>query len=172
MEKRFRALDRQENNPYPSLTRVAKTPDAPDSSLRLTVTLEVEGVVALPGLAATGGGLVEAVALSETAGLLASGGKAAGLAVLVDWGNDPVDAWIATDSLVLWVDENDLEVLVGGVLVDPVGVKDAQVGATAADTLLSSRLEGALVLQLVDSLVGWLACTQWVSTWILSVGNS
>lgn len=143
-------------NPYPSLTRFAKTPDAP-RLLRLTVTLEVEGVVALPGLAATSSGLVEAVSLSETAGLLASGGKTAGLAVLVDWGNDPVDAWVATDSLVLWVDEDDLEVLVGGVLVDPVGVKDAQVGATAADTLLSSRLEGALVLQLVNSLVGWLA---------------
>lgn len=167
MEKRFIAVNRSENSPYPSLTRVAKTPDAPDSSLYLTVTLEVEGVVALPGLAATGGGLVEAVTLSETAGLLASGCKTAGLAVLVDWGNDPVDAWIATDSLVLWVDENDLEVLVGGVLVDPVGVKDAQVGATAADTLLSSRLEGALVLQLVNSLVGWLACTEWISTSIL-----
>lgn len=113
--------------------------------------------MALPGLAATGGGLVETVTLSKTARLLASGGKTAGLAVLVDWGNDPVDAWVATDGLVLWVDEDDLEVLVGGVLVDPVGVKDAQVGATAADTLLSSRLEGALVLQLVNSLVGWLA---------------
>lgn len=143
-------------NPYPSLTRFAKTPDAPDA-LRLTVTLEVEGVVALPGLAATGGGLVEAVSLSETAGLLASGSETTGLAVLVNWGNDPVDAWVATDSLVLWVDEDDLKVLVGGVLVDPVGVKDAQVGATAADTLLSSRLKGALVLQLVNSLVGWLA---------------
>ena len=128
--------------------------------------------MALPGLAATGGGLVEAVPLSETAGLLSSGGKTTGLAVLVDWGNDPVDAWIATDSLVLWVDENDLEVLVGGVLVDPVGVEDAQVGATAADTLLSSRLEGTLVLQLVNSLVGWLACTKWVSTSIWVGRNS
>lgn len=126
--------------------------------------------MALPGLAATGGGLVEAVALSESAGLLASSGKTAGLAVLVDWGNDPVDSWIATDGLVLWVDENDLKVLVGGVLVDPVGVKDAQVGATAADTLLSGRLEGALVLQLVNSLVGWLACMESVNIEILGVG--
>jgi len=114
--------------------------------------------VALPGLAAAGGGLVEAVSLAETAGLLASGGKTTRLAVLVDWGNNPVDTWVAADGLVLWVDENDLEVLVGGILVDPVGVQDAQVSTTAADTLLCSRLEGTLVLELVDSLVNWLAC--------------
>jgi hypothetical protein len=124
---------------------------------RLSVALEVEGVVALPGLAATGGGVVEAVTLSETTGLLAGGSEATRLAVLVDGGDDPVDAGIAADGLVLGVDEDDLEVLVGGVLVDPVRVQDAQVSTAAADTLLSGRLEGALVLQLVDSLVGGLA---------------
>jgi hypothetical protein len=112
---------------------------------RLSVALEVEG------------GVVEAVTLSETTGLLAGGGEATRLAVLVDGGDDPVDAGIAADGLVLGVDEDDLEVLVGGVLVDPVRVQDAQVSTAAADTLLSGRLEGALVLQLVNSLVGGLA---------------
>ena len=70
---------------------------------------------------------------------------------------DPVDAGITADGLVLGVDEDDLEVLVGGVLVDPVGVEDAQVGAAASDTLLSGRTEGALVLELVDTVVGRLA---------------
>ena len=102
--------------------------------------------------------LLKPVTLFETAGLLASGGEGRGTRGACGRGNDPVDAGIATDGLVLWVDEDDLEVLVGRVLVDPVGVKDAQVGATAADTLLSSRLEGALVLELVNSLVGGLAC--------------
>lgn len=69
---------------------------------------------------------------------------------------DPVDASIGADGLVLGVDEDDLVVLVGRVLVDPVGVEDTQVGAAAADTLLSGALEGALVLQLVDTLVGGL----------------
>lgn len=124
---------------------------------RLSVALEVEGVVALPGLAATGGGVVEAVTLSETTGLLAGGGEATRLAVLVDGGDDPVDAGIAADGLVLGVDKDDLEVLVGGVLVDPVRVQDAQVSTAAADTLLGGRLEGALVLQLVNTLVGGLA---------------
>jgi hypothetical protein len=126
--------------------------------MRLSVAPERQGVVALPGLSAASLGLVVAVALVETAGLLAGGGEATGLAVLVDGVDDPVDAGIDADGLVLGVDQDDLEVLVGRVLVDPVGVEDTQVGAAATDTLLSGGLEGALVLQLVDTLVGGLAC--------------
>lgn len=70
---------------------------------------------------------------------------------------DPVDASITADGLVLGVDKDNLEVLVGGVLVDPVGVQDTQVGATAANTLLSGSTESTLVLELVDTLVGGLA---------------
>lgn len=114
--------------------------------------------MALPGLSAAGLGLVVAVALVETAGLLAGGGETASLAVLVDGGDDPVDAGVLADGLVLGVDEDDLVVLVGGVLVNPVRVEDAQVGAAAADTLLGGGGEGALVLELVDTLVGGLAC--------------
>jgi hypothetical protein len=77
--------------------------------------------------------------------------------MLVDRIDDPVDTSIATDGFVLRVDEDDFEVLVGGVLVDPVGVENTQVGATTSDTLLSSRLEGPLILKLVHTLVGRLA---------------
>lgn len=112
----------------------------------------------LPGLPPAGSGLVVAVALAETTGLLAGGGEAAGLAVLVDGLDDPVDARVAADGLVLGVDEDDLIVLVGRVLVDPVRVEYAQVSAAASDTLLGGGLEGSLVLELVHSLVGGLAC--------------
>lgn len=77
--------------------------------------------------------------------------------MLVDGVDDPVDAGIDADRLVLGVNEDDLVVLVGGVLVDPVRVEDAQVGAAAADTLLGGGLERALVFELVDTLVGGLA---------------
>jgi hypothetical protein len=53
------------------------------------------------------------VALVETARLLAGRGEAAGLAVLVDGVDDPVDAGVAANRLVLGVDEDDLVVLVG-----------------------------------------------------------
>ena len=121
--------------------------------------------MAEPGLPAASLGLVVAVALVETARLLAGGGEATGLAVLVDGVDDPVDAGIAADGLVLGVDEDDLEVLVGRVLVDPVRVQDAEVGAAAADTLLSGGLERALVLELVHTLVGGLACTRGKTNW-------
>lgn len=97
------------------------------------------------------------MALVETARLLAGGGETALLAVLVDGVDDPVDAGVDADRLVLGVDEDDLEVLVGRVLVDPVRVEDAQVGAPAADTGLGGRPQRALVLELVDTLVGGLA---------------
>jgi hypothetical protein len=79
-------------------------------------------------------------------------------AYLVDGVDDPVDARIAADGLVLGIDEDDLEVLVCRVLVNPVRVQDAQVGATAADTLFGGGSERSLVLELVDSLVGGFAC--------------
>jgi len=98
------------------------------------------------------------VTLVETTGLLASSSKTTHFAVLVDGGNDPVDAGILADGLVLRVDEDDLEVLVGGVLVDPVGVEDTEVGAATTDTLLGDGAERALELELVDTLVGGLTC--------------
>lgn len=75
----------------------------------------------------------------------------------MNWVDDPVDPSIFTDSLVLRVDEDDLEVFVGGILVDPVRVEDSKVGATTSDTLFGSGLEGSLVLELVHTLVGRLA---------------
>lgn len=129
------------------------------SARRLSVAPQGQSVVAQPGLSAAGLGLVVAVALVETTGLLAGGSETTGLAVLVDGVDDPVDAGVLADGLVRGVDEDDLVVLVGRVLVDPVRVQDAQVGAAATDTLLGGGLEGALVLQLVDTLVGGLACS-------------
>lgn len=52
--------------------------------------------------------------------LLAGSGEAAGLPALVDGVGDPVDLGVAANGLVGGVDEDDLEVLVHTVLVDPV----------------------------------------------------
>ena len=68
--------------------------------------------------------------------------------------DDPVDTSILADGLVLRVNEDDFEVLVGGVLVDPVRVEDTQVGAATTDTLFGSGTEGSLVLELVYTLIG------------------
>lgn len=113
--------------------------------------------MSLPGLSASSSCLVVSVTLAQSTRLLSGSGQSTRFTVLVNRSDDPVDTRIATDGLVLWVDQDDLEVFVGGVLVDPVRVEDSQIGATASDTLLSSRLEGSLVLKLVYTLVGWLS---------------
>jgi len=98
------------------------------------------------------------VALVETPALLSRSSETAHLAVLVHGLDDPVDAGILADGLVLRVDEDDFKVLVGAVLVDPVGVEDAQVGAAASDALFGDGAERALELELVDTLVGGFTC--------------
>jgi hypothetical protein len=137
---------------------VTHSPTIETPRSHLTITPQRQSVVSLPRLPPSSSSMIVAVALSETSALLASGGETSALAVLVHGVNDPVDAGILADDLVLGVNEDDFEVLVGRVLVDPVGVEDAEVGAAEADTLFSGGLQGALVLELVDTLVGGFAC--------------
>lgn len=127
--------------------------------------------MSLPGLSSASSCLVESVTLAQSTRLLSSGGETTGFTVLVNWVDNPADAGITTDSLVLRVDEDDLEVLVGRVLVDPVGVENTQIGTSASNTLLSCGLEGSLILELVYSLVGWLSCVE-VSTSFCSRNSS
>ena len=54
------------------------------SSSRLTVSPELLGVLASPGVTTAGAGVVEAVTLVDTTGLLAGRGKTTSLTVLVE----------------------------------------------------------------------------------------
>lgn len=129
------------------------------STKGLTVSAENLGVEALPGGAVrTTDGAVGTVALdAKTPVVLASRGQATALSVLVDSLGDPVDARIVADSHVVRIDQDDLEVLVGGILVDPVGVQHTEVGSDAANTLLGNRAKVADELELVDTVVLGLA---------------
>lgn len=70
----------------------------------------------------TGLGVVEQMTLVDTSGLLSGGSKTSGFSVLVDRVTDPVVSGVSSDGLVRGVDKDNLKVLVGGVLVNPVGV--------------------------------------------------
>lgn len=72
--------------------------------------------------------------------------------------DDPVDSGVSSNSFVGGINEDDLEVFVCRVLVDPVGVQYSQVGASSTNSFFSGGAEGSLVLQLVDTLVCGLAC--------------
>lgn len=73
--------------------------------------------------------------------------------------DNPVNSRIMAYGFVLRIDKDDLKVLVGGVLIDPVGVEHTQVGTTATDTFLSSGFERPLVFELIHTLVCRLSCT-------------
>lgn len=73
------------------------------------------------------------------------------------WVDDPVDSAVLADGFVRWVHQDDFEVLVCAVLVDPVRVEDSQVGASATDSLFGCGAQGSLVFELVDTLVSRLA---------------
>ena len=55
--------------------------------------------------------------------------------------DDPIDARIAADGLVLRVDKDDLEIFVGRILVDPVGIQHPQIGAAASHAFFGGGLE-------------------------------
>ena len=95
--------------------------------------------------------------LSKTSVLLTSGGETSKLAFVVFFRNDPVDSWVDLDGLVGWVNQDNLEELVGGVLSYPVGVEDSEVRALAANTLFSGGLASSLLLELTDTLVDGLS---------------
>jgi len=139
-----------------SSSKQGSTPNTPEPCNidRLSVSPERQGVVSLPRLPPASSRLVVTMTLVETTRLLASGGEAARFAVLVNRVDNPVDARIATDGLVLRINEDDFVVLVGRVLVHPVRVENSQIRTAAADTLLCGSAEGPLILQLIDTLVG------------------
>jgi len=122
---------------------------------RLSVTTEVHRVVSLP--CATSGRTNDVLwALAVATVLLAGGGEASEFSVLHHRGDDPVDSWVTTDGLVLWVDEDDLEVLVAGVLADPVRVEYTEGAALSACTFLGLGPEGSGKLKLGDTHGDWL----------------
>ena len=108
----------------------------PNSS---AVNSELLGVSLLPGRSdgwSSVGGLV--TLLSETSLFLTGGGKSSKLSFVVFLRNDPVDSWVLSNGLMSWVNEDDLEELVGSVLTAPVRVEDSHVGASSADLLLTN----------------------------------
>lgn len=74
----------------------------------------------------------------------------------VDGIADPVDSGVLSDGLVGGVDEDDFEVLEGGILTNPVGIEDSEATNSSANSFFSdiSQVSGELKLDntLVDGL--------------------
>jgi len=134
----------------------------------LSLSSESESVSSLPG--GVGGatdGVGVLVTLADTSGVLASGGEASHFPVLVHALGDPLELGVVADGVVVGVDEDDLEVLVGGVLTNPVGVHDSERAAVSADTLFGDGLESSSELD-EDTHVGGLTHGSSLGHWLLS----
>ena len=138
----------------------------------LTESFELEGVASEPGgaVGSTHNAVGPVSAFPETACLASGAGESAAFPVLVDTLADPVDAGVVADEGVVRVDQNDLVVFHGGVLVDPVRVEDTEIGELASHLFFGHRLEVALKLELVDTLV--LGLTKDHTTVVLTLASS
>ena len=125
----------------------------------LTVTTHTLRVAPLPGgSVGTTDGVVGAVTLhTQTTVFATSRCKASSLAVLVHGVYDPVDAGVVSDRDVLGIDKDDFIIFVCGVLVDPVRVKNSEIIAVSASSLLSNTSQVSDEFQLVNTLILWLA---------------
>ena len=99
--------------------------------------------------------------LSETSVSLTRRSQTSELSSVLLLGNNPVNSWVLLDSGMGWINKDDLEELVGGILSYPVGVKDSHVGASSSDLLFSDISVRSGLLQLGDTLMNGLSvnCT-------------
>ena len=115
-------------------------------------------VSSLPGGSDRWSSVVGSVSLlSETSVFLTSGGETSELSLVLLLGNNPVDSWVLLDGGVVWINADDLEEFVGGILTNPVGVEDSEVRALSTNLLLGNRSVGSSFLELSDTLMDWLS---------------
>jgi len=109
--------------------------------------------------------------LANTTGSLSLGSKTTEFSVLLDTSGNPLVLWIVSDGIVLWVHEDNFEVLVGRVFTDPVGVENTEGTAVTTDTLFGNRLKSASELH-EDTLVNWFTHGGTLWYWLLASTTS
>ena len=75
-------------------------------------------------------------------------GEAPELSVLLNGLGDPADLCVSSDCFMEGIDEDDLEVLVGRVLANPVRAEDAESLQTTTNTFLEMKARDNLDLLL------------------------
>lgn len=136
------------------------------TSTGLTVTAHVQTVATTPARPpGSSDGLSITVALAQPTAALASRGETTQFTVLVHGPGDPVDLGITTDGVVGGIDHDDLEVLVGGILGNPVGVQHTETSHATANTFLSDGLQTTVRLQLVDTMALGLTVCATLGDW-------
>jgi hypothetical protein len=90
--------------------------------------------------------------------------------VLVYGVTDPVDTRIISNLGMCGINKDDLIVLHGSILVDPVRVQNTEVGELTSNLLFSNGLKVSLELEVVDTLM--LGLTENHTTMVLTLTSS
>jgi len=130
---------------------------------QLAFPVELQAVAPQPA-GATGAtlGLGELATLPKSSGGFSCSRKTTEFPVLLDGGAHPVDLGVPGDGLVVGIDHDHLEVLVGGILTHPIRVQHTETLESTADTLLCNGLEVPLWLLFFDGTRG-LGLAVWAS---------
>lgn len=119
---------------------------------RSSVSSKLDDVSSLIVSPARRSGLGVKVALnSETSAGLTGRSNSSEFSVLLVASSDPVNSGVVADGVVGGISKDDLEVFVGSVLGNPVGVEDSQTSQSSADSLLGLGPEVSGGLELVDT---------------------
>ena len=122
----------------------------------LSSSSDLLDVVSSPVGSSGWSGVVSSVTLlSKTSISHTSGGKTSDFSSVVLVGGDPVDSWVSSDSVVIWVNNDNFEELRDGILSNPVGVEDSHVLASSTDLLFSDVSVGSSFLLLSDTKMDW-----------------
>lgn len=95
--------------------------------------------------------------ISKSSVALSGGSQTSEFSMFVHGVANPVDSGVISDGIVLGVNADDLEELVGSVFRDPEGVEDSQGRHSLTDSFFSNRSEGSLALELGNTLTGRLS---------------
>ena len=109
---------------------------------------------------------------SESSVFLTGGGETSEISFVVFLFTNPVDSWVNLDGFVSWVNADDLEEFVGGVLTNPVRVENSKVRALSTNLLLSDRSVGSGLLELSDTSMDWLTVDNTLMDGSLSSSSS
>ena len=139
----------------------------------LSVSPELLGVSVLPVRSAGRSLLHSLVTLLVHASVsLSSHGESTELSVVLLAGADPVDAWVSSDGLVGWIDEDDFVEFEGCILSYPVGVQNTEVSGLASNTGFGGGLVRSGGLELADTHVSWLSVDASLGDWSLTSSSS
>merc|ERR1719161_1663791 len=89
----------------------------------------------------------------EATALASSTGQALELAVFMHALADPVDSGVVTDSLVIWVDHDDLIPVVSSISSNPIGVENTEFTHFPASSLLCNAFQVACCFHFCHTMI-------------------